>query len=418
MNSIFKQLLNVKGMVVEDVRIVDPPSRPTPVLEIHVRPRKGMPRCSRCGRKCPGYDRGGGTRRWRHQDFGCWRVELVAAMPRVDCPGCGVVVASVPWAEPGSRFTHDFEAECAWLMTVANQKTVSGFLHVAWRTAGAIAHRVADRLKAAAPSPFDDLHAIGVDETSHRKGHTYVTVVVDHERHRVIWAHDGYGRDVFDLFFQQLTDEQKASIKVVTGDGARWIDSCVEKHCPNAERVLDGFHIVSWMTDALDKVRKRLWNDARRAGDEEATRRMRGVKYAVLKNPGHLTERQAKAFDTLRNTDPKGQLYRAWQLKELLRTLLKHPLGQARAELKRWVFWASHSRIPEIVELARKIRRRRPDILRTIELGYSNARLEAFNNQIKVTIRMAYGFHHVDNLIALIMLRCGGLDIQLPQPTN
>ena len=336
-------------------------------------------------------------------------------MPCVDCPKCGVVVAMVPWAEPGSRFTRDFEAECAWLMTVANQKTVSGFLHVAWRTAGDIAHRVAGRLKAAAPCPFAGLHAIGVDETSHRKGHTHLTVVVDHERHRVVWAHDGYGRDVFDLFFQQLAEEQKASIRVVTGDGARWIDSCVAAHCPNAERVLDGFHIVSWMTGALDQVRKRLWNQARHDGDE-TTKRMRGVKYAVLKNPDQLTSRQDESLTALGNTDPKGQLYRAWQLKELLRNLLKHPLAQAEAELKHWVFRASHSRIPEIVELSRKIRRRRPDILRTIELGYSNARLEAFNNRIKVTIRMAYGFHHVTNLIALIMLRCGGLDMHLPQP--
>jgi len=144
-------------------------------------------------------------------------------MPRVDCPRCGVVVASVPWAEPGSRFTRDFEAECAWLMTVANQKTVSGFLHVSWRTAGTVARRVAERVKASMPSPFDGLHAIGVDETSYRKGHTCITVVVDHERHRVIWAHDGVGGDVFDLFFKALTPEQHASIRVVTGDGARWI---------------------------------------------------------------------------------------------------------------------------------------------------------------------------------------------------
>ncbi|WP_107044974.1 transposase, partial [Bifidobacterium callitrichos] len=276
MNSIFKQLLNVKGMVVENVRIVDGPMRPEPVLEVRVRPRAGKLRCSRCGRRRHGYDRGGGVRRWRHQDFGCWRVELVAMMPRVDCPKCGVVVAQVPWAEPGSRFTRDFEAECAWLMTVANQKTVSGFLHVAWRTAGDIARRVAGRLRASAPSPFDGLHAIGVDETSYRKGHTYLTVVVDHERRRVIWAHDGYGKDVFDLFFKQLTDEQRASIRVVTGDGAKWIDSCVGEWCPAAERVLDGFHIVSWMTGALDDVRKRLWNDARRDGDDEGTKRMRG----------------------------------------------------------------------------------------------------------------------------------------------
>nr|WP_205008078.1 hypothetical protein [Ligilactobacillus ruminis] len=77
---------------------------------------------------------------------------------------------------------HNFEAECAWLMTVANRKTVSGFLHVSWRTAGAVARRVAERVKASMPSPFDGLTAIGVDETSHREGHTYLTVVVDHDR--------------------------------------------------------------------------------------------------------------------------------------------------------------------------------------------------------------------------------------------
>ena len=211
MNSIFNQLLNVKGMVVEDARIVDSPLRPEPMLEVHVRPHAGILKCSQCGRKRPGYDRGGGRRRWRHQDFGCFRVELVAAMPRVDCPGCGVVAASVPWAEPGSRFTRDFEAKCAWLMTVANQKTVGGSLHVSWRTAGAVAHRVAERVKASMPSPFDGLHAIGVDGTGYRKGHTCLTVVVDYERRRVIRAHDGVDRDVFDLFLKASASGQRAS---------------------------------------------------------------------------------------------------------------------------------------------------------------------------------------------------------------
>ena len=255
-----------------------------------------------------------------------------------------------------------------------------------------------------------------MDETSYRKGHTYITVVVGHERKRVVWAHDGYGKQVFDLFFEELTPEQRASIRIVTGDGARWIDSSVAEHCPNAERVLDSFHIVSWMADALDKVRKRLWNQAGHDRDKERVDAMRGVKYAVLKNPGDLTDKQDAALETLRDTDPKGQLYRSWQLKELLRTLLHQPAEQAEAELKRWIFRASHSRIPEIVELCRKIRRRRDDILRTIRLGYSNARLEAFNNRIKATIRMAYGFHRVDNLIAMIKLRCSGLPIRLPVP--
>lgn len=410
-------MLNVKGMVVEDVSIDDSPLRPAPVLVVRVRRRRGALRWSRCGRKCPKYDDGGGERRWRHQDFGRYGVELMGLAPRVACAEHGVVVAQVPWAEPGSRFTRDFEMERAWLTAVASRKTVGGFLRIEWRTAGDIARRVAARLGSSMPCMFDGLTAIGVDETSYRKGRTYITVVVDHKRKRVVWAHDGYGKEVLDLFFRQLTDEQRASIKAVTGDGAKWIDASVKEHLPNAERVLDSFHIVSWMTDTLDQVRQRLWNQDRRGNDKTATETMKGLKYAVLKNPGDLTERQSGALETLRDTDPRGQLYRSWQLKELLRTLPHQPVGQAEAELKRWIFRASHSRIPEVVELCRKIRRRRDDILGTIGPGYSNARLEAFNNKIKATIRMAYGFRHVDNLIAMIKLRCSGLTTHLPTPT-
>ena len=401
-------------MAVEDVSIDDSPLRPAPVLVVRVRRGRGELRCSRCGRKCPKYDDGGGERRWRHQDFGRYGVELMA--PRVACAEHGVVVAQVPWAEPGSRFTRDFEMERAWLTAVASRKTVGGFLRIARRTAGDIARRVAARLGSSMPCMFDGLTAIGVDETSYRKGRTYITVVVDHKRKRVVWAHDGYGKEVLDLFFRQLTDEQRASIKAVTGDGAKWIDASVKEHLPNAERVLDSFHIVSWMTDTLDQVRQRLWNQDRRGNDKTATETMKGLKYAVLKNPGDLTERQSGALETLRDTDPRGQLYRSWQLKELLRTLPHQPVGQAEAELKRWIFRASHSRIPEAVELCRKIHRRRDDILGTIGPGYSNARLEAFNNKIKATIRMAYGFRHADNLIAMIKLRCSGLPTHLPTP--
>ena len=113
-----------------------------------------------------------------------------------------------------------------------------------------------------------------------------------------------------------------------------------------------------------------------------------------------------------------GAVGGAWQLEELLRGLLGRPIGRAGGELKHWVFRASRSHIPEIVEPAGKIRRRRPDILGAIGPGYPNARLEAFNDRIKVTIRMAYGFQRVTNLISLIMLRCGGLDIRLPEPVS
>lgn len=416
MKNIFKRLLNVKGMVVEDVSIDDSPLRDVPVLVARVRCRKAALRCSRCGRKCPKYDDGGGERRWRHQDFGCYRVEIVGPAPRVECRVHGVVVSRVPWAEPGSRFTRDFEMECTWLMTVANRKTVSGFLHVAWRTAGDIAGRVVGRLESGMPCMFDGLTAIGVDETGHRKGHTYVTVVVDHERKRVVWAHDGYGKQVLDLFFEELTLEQRASIRIVTGDSARWIDSSVAEYRPNAERVLDSFHIVSWMTDCLDRVGKRLWNQARRTKDKTAAEADEGPEIRRARKPRRLDRAPIHGPRHARRRGSQGPALPLLAAQGAPAHAPAPARRQAEGELKRWINWASHSRIPEIVELCRKIRGRRDGILRTIRLGYSNARLEAFNNRIKVTIRMAYGFHHVDNLIAMIKLRCSGLPIRLPVP--
>ena len=100
--------------------------------------------------------------------------------------------------------------ERAWLTAVASRKTLGGFLRIAWRTAGDIARRVAARLGSSMPCMFDGLTAIGVDETSYRKGRTYITVVVDHKRKRVVWAHDGYGKEVLPVL--PTTDRRAARL--------------------------------------------------------------------------------------------------------------------------------------------------------------------------------------------------------------
>ena len=133
--SLFAGLPNVKGTVAEDARITDSPPRSEPVLEIRVRPRRGMLRCSQCGRRRRGHDQGGACVAGAVRTSAAGESSRSPRCPAWAAHGAASWVASVPWAEPGSRFTKDFEAECAWLMTVANQKTVSGFLHVAWRTA-------------------------------------------------------------------------------------------------------------------------------------------------------------------------------------------------------------------------------------------------------------------------------------------
>lgn len=135
--------------------------------------------------------------------------------------------------------------------------------------------------------------------------------------------------------------------------------------------------------------------------------------YPLGKAPENLTEKQQLRVELIAATNNK--LYRAYKLKEKLRLLLKiKDLEEAGAELKSWLWWASHCRIPAFVELNKKIRRHQEHILNTIRLGLSNARIEATNNKIKLIVRKAYGFRNMQNMMDMIYLVCSDLVIPLP----
>ena len=198
---------------------------------------------------------------------------------------------------------------------------------VEWHGVGGVCRRVYAELEAArGASRFDGVRRIGIDETSYKKGHKYVTVVVDHDRGCLIWAHEGTGKDVLNLFLDELTREQRRAIEVVTADGARRIGQLVKRRCPNARWVMDPFHVVQWMNDALDAVRCEEWNAARaaaraarprpegkrgrpakgelppeevRALEEEAAS-IKGSRYALVKNPEDLTDGQRARLEALK----------------------------------------------------------------------------------------------------------------------
>ena len=169
------------------------------VVIVPVRPyAKDMDRCTRCGKHVRPYDRLG-VRRWRHLDIGCARLMLEYAPPRVTCADHGVTVAMMPWARRKSTYTRDFEQQTALLNVHAPRSAVSRLMRMDWKSVGPVCRRVADDLRAEqGPGLFDGPRSIGVDETSYRKGHKYMTVVVDHDRGRVIWMHQGHGQKVFD----------------------------------------------------------------------------------------------------------------------------------------------------------------------------------------------------------------------------
>lgn len=191
--------------------------------------------------------------------------------------------------------------------------------------------------------------------------------------------------------------------------------------------------------NALDEVRKERWrkayeeanrfaaknpqkrgrpksNDRIAAAIKAARDKASEIKdsaYSLGKAPEHLTDRQQVRLDLIQAKDP--QLFRAYSLKESLRLLLKvRNVDQAEKELKHWLFWASHSRIPAFKELYKKIKRHKEHILNTIRLGLSNARIEAANNKIKLIIRKAYGFRNIQNMVDMVYLVCSNVRIPLP----
>jgi transposase len=144
------------------------------VLVLRVRAKAAQAgRCSRCLAVRPGYDAGGGLRRWRTLDVGTMKTYLEASVPRVACPEHGVVVAHVPWARPGAKHTWLFEDTCAWLAAHTALSVLTVFLRIAWRTvAGIVTRVVADGR--ATNDLLEGLSRIGIDEIAYRKGHRYL----------------------------------------------------------------------------------------------------------------------------------------------------------------------------------------------------------------------------------------------------
>jgi transposase len=405
--SVWARLLELGAAVVEDVTIGDAGE-----VVVAARPRwHRRDRCGVCGRRSPGFDLGEGRRRWRALDLGTTVAFVEAESPRVRCREHGVVVCAVPWARHGSRFTRSFEDQAAWLAVQCSKRAVAELLRIAWRTVGSICERVAAEA-AGQRDLLAGLRSIGIDEIAHRTGQRYLTVVVDHHTGRLVWAAAGRDRATVERFLDALGEQRCQQIELVSADMASWISGPIAERCPDAVRCVDPFHVVALATDALDEIRREVWNEARKAGQTAVARELKGARFALWKNPENLTERQQTKLAAVQRTNQR--LYRAYLLKEQLRQIYRVPAEHAIALLDAWLKWARRCRLRPFVKLARTITEQRPGIEAAIEHELSNARVEAINTKIRLITRRAFGFHSPHALIALAMLTLGGLCPPLP----
>ena len=407
---VWARLLEVERVVVESVRF----EAVEQVAVVSVRPlARWVGRCGVCRRRCVGYDRGRGRRRWRTVDVGVMRAWLEADAPRVRCVEHGVVVAAVPWARHGSGHTYAFDDLVAWLTTRMSKTAVCRLLRLTWRTVGQIIARVMADADADAGDRWDRVRRIGIDEVSYRRGHKYLTVVVDHDTRRPLWIAEGRDKATLARFFTELGPQRCARVELVTADGADWIFYAVAEYLPNAKQCLDPFHVVAWAGDALDAVRAQVWTQARKAGQKTVAKDIKGARWALWKKPQDLTERQQAKLALIKTTNEP--LYRAYLLKEQLRQVFA-PGGAERVQLlDAWLAWAARCQLTPFVELARRIRTHfRQDIVNTLTYRMSNGILESTNTKIRLLTRIAFGFHSADALIALVHLNLGDYHITLP----
>ena len=405
LTTLLRRLLGVTQMYVRQVEMAaDCP------LVVSVEPSWRRSRCGTCGRRAPRYDRQP-MREWRHLLWGRIPALLRYAPWRVSCRRCrGVKVEQVPWASGVSVFTSGFEELAAYLAQVTDRTSVSRLLGISWATVGNIVERVvARRLDGAR---FAKLRRIGVDEFSYRKRHRYLTVVVDHDARRVVWAGKGRSSETLGAFFAQLGPGGCARIELVTADLASSWQKALATWVPHARVVFDRFHVERLASDAVDEVRR---SEQRRLDPEDA-KALKGTRYALLKHPARLKPEEARRLETLRREN--RALDRAYELKEYLATIL----GQATPEdapalLEEWLDWAARSRLAPFVKLGRTIRKHAAGILAYLDTRMTNGPVEGINNKLRVIARRAYGFHSAGALTAMLFLCCGGIELAPPLPT-
>ena len=340
-------------------------------------------------------------KRWRHLDFFQYKTELVARVPRVKTPEGKVVQVEVPWARPGSGFTLLFEA---WVLLLCGEMPVQETGRLLreqdtrlWRV---IQHYVEQAQK---KQSWSQVRRILVDETSARRGHRYVSSVVDAETRQLLFMAEGRGSEVLGQFVQELRAHGGApgQIELVAMDMSPSYIKGAREHLPKARVVFDHFHVMQMAGKALDEVRKEL----RREGAD-----LRDGLWALRGNEWTRSKEQLERRRELCRTYPK--LGRAMMLRELLQDFL----AQEDPDLLRW--WCTRakcSRLEPFKKLADSLREHWDGVVAFMETRVTNGVIEAINGLLQLAKRMARGFRSFTTFKTIALLKAGKLKLDLPQ---
>ena len=341
---------------------------------------------------------------WRHLNFFQHETHLHARTPRVDCAQCGVHLVAVPWARPGSGFTLLFEALALVLVqsmpVSAAARVVGEHDTLLWR----IATHYVDQARA--KEDFSGVGKVGVDETASRRGHKYVSIFVDVVRRKVLFATPGKDAATVAAFASDLKAHGGApeAVTEASADMSKAFSNGIAESLPNAKVTFDKFHVVKLVNDAVDEVRRL---------EQKTTPELKKSRYVWLKNPENLTAGQWEKFDGLDVVNSNLKTARAYAIRLSFQELFNQPADLAKPYLDKWYYWATHSRLAPMVRVARTIREHQDGILRWFTSGVNNGILEGINSLIQAAKAKARGYRSDKNLITMIYLIAGKLDLKV-----
>lgn len=382
--SFFSRLLKLENpWTVERVTL---PSEKTGI-DVFLGHRKRVPfACPECQMPLPLYDHAP-SRSWRHLDHGGYLTWLHARVPRVFCLEHGIRRVQVPWALPEARCTIAFESHAIDVMLETTILGATRLLQISWDEAWNLMERAVARGKQAKKKRTIPL--LGVDEKAIAKGHHYVTLVCDLQHSTVEYIAPNREKTSLDAYYLSLTKKQLTGIQAVAMDMWDPFIASTLEHVPDGNKkiVFDRYHVMTHMNKAVDTVRKWEHKLLQEEGDDS----LKGTKYLWLFAEENLPEKWEERFAALRRLHLRTG--RAWAIKESLRDLWNYQQkGWALRHWKQWYFWATHSRLPAVVEAARTVERHLDNVMTYFDHRITNATSEGINSKIQTLKKTLVGF--------------------------
>jgi len=360
--------------------------------------------CSECGKRHDeGFIQELQPRMWRECSIGDFETYIEIVPWRVACCG-GTRVESFPWEAEGHRMTRRFFERVAALCTALPIRKVAKMVALSWDTVARVDKAATRMALGGDDALLDGLRFIGVDEVSRDGSHRYFTIVSDLETGRVVWIAEGKRKAALEAFFVKLGKQGCKRLQIVTSDlGAGYVE-VIGRYAKHARHILDRFHIVKWLNEAIKQLRRRVFGGAPR---DEVGRKLKAKQWMLLSAREKLEHRHKLALAELMRTN--RPLYRAYLLKEQLRGILHHPwvyLGALLRNLESWCSTAVRSRIPEMREVGWRLRKHLEKVVAGFHAGVKLGVVEANNGKVALLRREARGYRNVEYFKLKIFQRC------------